>query len=96
MPDREREIIGPFVVTSQTNLSDGGITCAQCNALLAQYDATSDSHDPTPVQLLASGAVPVPNFGWFCSQACAVHYEASTGIRFERGLSGRINYYDEA
>jgi hypothetical protein len=43
---------------------------------------------------MKSGAVPVPNFGWFCSQECATRYEGASGRRmFDRNAAGEVQYY---
>jgi hypothetical protein len=64
-----------------------------CDKLLAEYDATTDSHSPSPEELFESGAVPVPNFGWFCGQECGRRYTETTGVRFDRDAEGNIRYY---
>ena len=70
------------------------ITCAQCSKLLAVHDSATDTHEPAPEPLLASGAVPVPNFGWFCSQECATHFEQAHGKPlFQRNVAGEVQYY---
>jgi hypothetical protein len=95
MPETQREHVGHFVVTSQRNLSnDGSIICAHCQKVLAAYDAASDQHSPTPETLTGQGAIPVPNFGWLCSQDCAVAYEEAHGVNFRRDSSSKISYYD--
>ena len=71
----------------------GPIQCAECGECLAVFDSHSEAFDPTPGQLLERGAVPVPNFGWFCSQACATRYEARSTVRFARDLNGKVRYY---
>lgn len=94
MTKRERERLGSFIITGEANLSqDGGITCAHCGKLLATHDKKTDGFDPAPKQLLASGAVPVPNFGWFCSQACGDAYSAEFDVQFARDADGKIFYY---
>lgn len=96
MPQAERERLGPFIITSQRNLSDdGSIVCSHCQKVLAVYSPTSDSHTPTPQNLTRHGAVPIPNFGWFCSQRCATTYESAFSVRFQRNALGQISYYDE-
>ncbi len=72
---------------------DLDIRCAMCDMLLAKADAYADRHNPSPEELFAGGAVPVPNFGWFCSQECGVRYTEETGIRFDRDAEGNIRYY---
>ena len=67
---RVREQLGPFVITGQENLSGSGIACANCNKLLAVLDPATDMHTTPPQKLLRDGAVPIPNFGWFCCQDC--------------------------
>ena len=64
MPKRERERIGPFVVTGADNRSPEGIFCAQCRKLISRYNQATDTHDPTCEELVRQGAVPVPNFGF--------------------------------
>ena len=94
MVDRERERIGSFVITKQSNLSEEGIVCASCGKLLSKIDWASDTQDLSCEQLHASGAVAVPNFGWFCGQACGDAYSAEFGVRFQRNEKGKISYYD--
>lgn len=93
MADSDRERIGPFVVTSARNLSADGIICAQCQKQLSSYDKASDTHSPSAEDLLEQGAVPVPNFGWFCTQACGDEYGRAHKIGFQRNSSGKISYY---
>ncbi len=95
MGRKEREQIGPFVITGAKDLDPRGIACAECGKLLTTYDPEHDRHERSPEELLAIGAVPVPNFGWFCSQACGDSYERATGFAFQRDSSGQIAYYDE-
>jgi hypothetical protein len=72
------------------------ILCAQCSKILARYDQSTDSHAPSPEQLHASGAIAVPNFGWFCSQGCATYFEQAKGRRlFDRNAVGEVQYYDK-
>jgi len=73
--------------------NDVSIRCATCGKHLAAYDAPADSHSPSPEELFEGGAVPVPNFGWFCSQECGRRYTEKTGIRFDRDAEGNIRYY---
>jgi hypothetical protein len=93
MAKEEREKIGPFIVTSWENLNPSGITCAMCKKMLSHYDAVTDKHTPSGEELLKSSAVPVPNFGWFCSQECGKAYEEKYGIAFQRNSEGKISYY---
>jgi hypothetical protein len=68
MPDRERERIGPFVVTTARNLDPESIICANCGKSLAR--ANGELWLPSPEELITSGAIAWPNFGWFCSVEC--------------------------
>ena len=91
--NRERERIGPFVVTDMANLSPNGIVCAYCDKQLSTLDRAADEHTPSPEELTSAGAVAVPNFGWFCCQECGQAYEAELGVRFQRDATGLIRYY---
>lgn len=72
------------------------IVCATCGKVLAIHNPQTDSHHPTPEDLFASGALPVPNFGWFCTQACGNEYEQRRGQgMFQRDADGNIRYYPE-
>ena len=71
-----------------------GIICATCGKFLATYNTQADNHRPSPEELFASGCVPVPNFGWFCTQACGDEYEKKVGRKlFQRDSEGHIRYY---
>jgi hypothetical protein len=71
-----------------------GILCAHCGKLLARALPGQNIQSPPPEQLMKSGAVPVPNFGWFCSQECATRYEGASGRRmFDRNAAGEVQYY---
>jgi hypothetical protein len=93
MAKRNRERIGPFVVTRASDLNPEGIDCQECGKLLARYDPATDLPIPSCEELHVAGAVPVPNFGWFCSQECGRRYTEKTGIRFDRDAEGSIRYY---
>jgi hypothetical protein len=59
-------------------------TCMCCEKLIA------DPFDPAKAQL--AGAVVIPFFGLFCSQACADAFERDYGIQFKRDASGKVSY----
>ena len=65
-------------------------TCAYCDKFIADFLSASA---PAPESLMASGAVAIPNFGWFCFHTCADAYEHNFGIRFQRDTSGKVFYY---
>jgi len=69
------------------------IKCAYCEKLLAIYEPKDDSHQPTCDEIYVNGAVPIPNFGWFCSQECGNKWEIARGkTYFQRDEKGEINY----
>lgn len=90
---RAREQLGPFVITGQEHLSGSGIACASCNKLLAVLDPATNTLSPTPEELLREGAVPIPNFGWFCCQECGRTQETELGVQLQRNAEGIISYY---
>jgi len=67
------------------------VNCSQCGKVIAELQ--DDGMNPKAEDCYKSGNVPVPNFGWFCSQECAVEYEKSHDVRFARTIDGRIDYY---
>jgi hypothetical protein len=67
------------------------VTCLNCAKVIATFE--NDTMIPSPEECYAAGNVPVPNFGWFCSQQCAVDFEKTGGVRFERTEHGTIDYY---
>jgi hypothetical protein len=80
------------VVTQASDLDPAGISCAECGRLLASAASDKDPLIPSCEELAAAGAVPVPNFGWFCGQDCGARYETATGVKFARDGNGRIVY----
>ena len=72
MPERARETIGPFVVTTNRNLDPDHVVCANCGKHLASVG--TDASDPSPEALISAGAIAWPNFGWFCSGECEQAY----------------------
>src|SRR5262245_28761007 len=95
MDKRGRERIGPFVMTRAKDLGDAGIICAMCEKELSNYDPGTDTHTPPVKDLFAARNVPVPNFGWFCSHACADQYEQGYNVKFQRDNEGQVMYYPE-
>jgi hypothetical protein len=81
-----------IVVTKTVDLEPRGIACRNCAKLLSTLDKAADTLTPSVEQLLASGAIPVPNFGWFCGQDCGDAYSRQHGITFQRDANGRIAY----
>ncbi len=93
MAEQEREKFGPFMVTTEKNLDPEGIICAMCEKKLSQYNSSTDKHSPSAEELYQAGVVPIPNFGWFCSQECADAYEQKFNVRFDRNAQGKVQYY---
>jgi hypothetical protein len=48
---------------------------------------------PSAEECYKKGNVPIPNFGWFCSQDCADKYEIEYDIKFARTKEGKVDYY---
>jgi hypothetical protein len=77
------------------------IPIAPKNELICNYfgkkiaDFIDNTLSPDPETLYKSGTVPVPNFGWFCSQKCALNYEKDYEVRFARGTNRKIDYYEK-
>lgn len=69
------------------------LECLQCKKQLATVDKQADKLIPSFEKLFAAGALPVPNCGWFCGQACADAFERERGIHFQRDRSGKVAYY---
>jgi hypothetical protein len=90
----EREIIGSFVITRSKH-RDPNILCAMCEKLLARYNAATDDFTPSIEEIYAQGAVPIPNFGWFCGQSCADEYSGKFNVKFARNAEGKVDYYSE-
>lgn len=80
------------VFTEHSKQSDDIIVCQSCSKKLADYI----NHTPIPSfkELYKSGAVPVPNLGWLCSQECAERFEKQIDIQFARDSKGTIDYYN--
>ena len=90
----ERTETNRIVVTDGKN-PEPGIDCATCRKLLAQYDFSTGLYSPSAEELFSAGAVPVPNFGWFCGQSCADDYGHKFNVSFQRNQQGEVEYYPE-
>jgi hypothetical protein len=87
----------PEVESAAAVLSEEGtVRCSTCQKELAKFGPETDGMNPKPEELLNAGGVPVPNFGWFCSQDCGNQYERNHSVRFHRNHDGCIQYYDES
>lgn len=67
------------------------VECANCRKILSEI--TNDILSPIAEEMFANGNVPIPNFGWFCSQTCGKAYSIKTKINFQLDKNGDINYY---
>ena len=66
--------------------------CQFCNKTIAVFK--NDIMIPSPEECYKNGNVPIPNFGWFCSQKCALDYEIKFDIKFGKADDGKIDYYN--
>jgi len=78
-----------IIVSSITD--DNFCKCQYCGVVIANI--ISDKMVPSPEECYSNGNVPVPNFGWFCSQDCANKYETEYDIKFARTEEGKVDYY---
>lgn len=94
MKRKEWERIGAFVITTNENIDEDKVRCSFCNKELAKVE--EDGLIPTADELFKSGNVPVPNFGWFCSQHCGNQYSEKFQVSFQRDEENNINYYEDS
>jgi hypothetical protein len=85
MAPREPERVGPLVVTRAASLDPDSVRCANCDKKLAVLLKEEDRIEPSFDELLESGAVAWPNFGWFCS----VGWERDYGEKFHLSCAQR-------
>ncbi|MDA3613944.1 hypothetical protein [Polluticaenibacter yanchengensis] len=78
------------IVITEYN-SEDTCKCQFCEKIIASFN--EDTMTPPPEKCYKNGNIPIPNFGWFCSQICAEKYEKKYTIRFVRQIDGRIDYY---
>lgn len=76
-----------------TSTDDNICKCQFCGKTIAQL--MNDGMVPSAEECYKRGNVPVPNFGWFCSQDCATKYEERNDIKFSRAQDGRVDYYKD-
>jgi hypothetical protein len=70
---------------------EDNLQCQFCDKVIAKQTASTMA--PSPEECYKSGNVPIPNFGWFCSQDCATAYEKKYDIKFARTIDGKVDYY---
>lgn len=75
-----------------TNIEDDTFCkCQFCDKKIAGIK--NDIMIPSAEECYQSGNVPVPNFGWFCSQECASDYETKFDIKFAKTKDEKIDYF---
>jgi len=79
-----------ILATSSTN-DENFCKCQFCNKTIAEFK--SDEMFPSAQTCYNNGNVPVPNFGWLCSQECASEFEKKYDIKFSRTAEGKVDYY---
>ena len=78
-------------ISISASIDDNSCNCNYCGAMIAKI--ISESMVPSAEECYMRGNVPIPNFGWFCSQNCANKYEVEFKITFARTKEGKIDYY---
>jgi hypothetical protein len=81
-----------IILTEHSKQRHDIVFCQSCDKKLANY--VNDQPIPSFKELYEGGAIPVPNFGWICSQECAERLEKKCGIQFARVSGGKIDYYN--
>ena len=90
MTDEQRVRFEARVARERARPKSTNLICSYCDKVLAEV--LNDALRPAWDDLVRTGALPIPNFGWFCSHTCADAYEADYGIRFQRDASGIVSY----
>lgn len=81
-----------IVVTEHSKQPDDKLTCRYCDKTIAEI--VKGTVIPSYAECYKNGSVPVPNFGWLCSQDCAERFEKENDIKFLRTVDGKIAYYN--
>ena len=88
--------LGQAIVSAFDGIGEGTIIdCRFCGKIMAGSVQDTDEARPTPEEMYRAGNVPIPNFGWFCSQECASRYEKTARVQFRRNQDDRVDYYNE-
>jgi hypothetical protein len=81
-----------IVSSHHANESEKELSCQCCGKKIV------DIENGMPLisykDLYKKGNIPIPNFGWMCSQDCAERFEKENDIKFARTEDGKIDYYD--
>lgn len=81
-----------IVFTRHSEQPHDKIICQSCNKIIANKIA--DKVVPSFIECYKNGCIPVPNFGWICSQECAEKFEKQNEVTFYRDKEGKIDYYN--
>ena len=81
-----------IVVNTMENFPTDAVVCQCCRKKLT--DIVNDCPVIPYTELYKSGCIPVPNFGWICSQECAERFEREAHVKFARTEKGKIDYYN--
>jgi len=81
-----------IVFTEHANLPNDKINCEYCGQTISGL--INGEYFPNLKECYKNGNVPVPNFGWLCSQKCADKFEKDNDINFMRNQDGKIDYYN--
>lgn len=65
--------------------------CQYCGVVIAEINPAGMV--PPAEECYRRGNVPVPNFGWLCSQDCADKFEKEYDVKFARTMEGKVDYY---
>lgn len=65
--------------------------CENCGKIIAEI--IDEGMVPAFEECYRSGNVPVPNFGWLCSQNCALEFERKYEVAFAKTKEGKVDYY---
>ncbi len=90
MTPEQRARFDAYVARERNKPPTTETRCAHCDKFIADFQRSPGTK---PEDLMAAGTVPIPNFGWFCSQTCADEFEHDFGIHFQRDASGKVSYY---
>ena len=88
---KNRERIGRFIVTKEEDINEDFIKCVYCDKIILETKGMDDkAMDNNWQQLIESGNIAVPNFGWFCSQDCGHQYAKEFRVNFQLDENGKI------
>ena len=70
---------------------ESNVRCEYCKKVIAKNSEVGLT--PSFEDCYKMGNVPIPNFGWLCSQECAIKFEEKNDIKFGRTKDGIVDYY---